>query len=370
MIKRILLFFVLFVIAVFTVGLFYASMDDVFAKKSPVILQNNDNDIANTNNQTPDGEILLEIVEHNPESFTEIPSNIIEEETKVLHAQEEKDTIEPITLAEYNKDFKEIPKTFSFAVIADAETYKTPSRHNDILEHIIAKSKTFKPDFALFTGDILVSDFPDKPRLQNVKNLIEKYYDDYYTVIGKHDIECGLKCIDAWQEVFYDINYEKEDERILYHSFDYENTHFVLLSSEYPIKHSVDNKQLAWLDEDLANTDKDHIIVASHVPPVNFFKKSAKECHDMTCSEPQRTKLINILKKHRVDLVISGHEHVFDHKIVDGIDFILAGNSGNGKRYKNSTWEDSFSLINVSQYGINLRALGADGHLIREIKIK
>ena len=165
-------------------------------------------------------------------------------------------------------------------------------------------------------------------------------------------------------------NHTPGEKRYLYHSFDYENTHFILLSTDYPEKHSIDDAQLAWLNTDLNETDKSNIIVISHVPPVNFFKESAKKCHDMSCSEIQRDKLINILKKHQVDLVLSGHEHVFDHKIVDGIDFVIAGNSGNGKRYKDSTWEDSFSQVTVSDKHITLKAIGSNGNLIREIQIK
>ncbi len=332
MTKKILLFIVFFAIVFLTGTLFIRSINSL-AIQTPIVIQSSTP--ISKNVETSDMAVVIE-------ENVEIISNIVTEETM----------------------------PFSFVVLADAETYKTPSHQNDIFEHMLAKAASYKPNFALFTGDLLASDSPDKSRLHNVKKIIEKYYTTYYIAIGKHDIECGIKCIDAWNEVFYDKKHISGEKRILYHSFDYENTHFVLISSEYPIKHSIDDKQLTWLDNDLTNTDKEHIIVASHVPPVNFFKESAKACHDMSCSEPQRTKLINILKKHHVDLVLSGHEHVFDHKIIDGIDFVIAGNNGNGKRYKDSTWEDSFSQIHVSDKHITLKAIGSNGNLIREIQIK
>jgi len=340
MLKKVLLFFVFFVIVVFTGVLFIYLFHKTVTTQTPII-------IYNTSKISARSEDLLQ----KESEIDEMPE---EAKLEVENASEKDDLIHP----------------FSFVVVADAESYSTPSRQNDVFEHMLSLSASFKPAFALFTGDLLASDSPDKIRLSRVKKLIEKYYDVFYISIGKHDVECGAKCVDAWNKVFYNKDPVTGEERILYHSFDYENTHFVLLSSDFPLKHSIDDKQLKWLDEDLSNTDMDHIIVAVHVPPVNFFKKSAKECHDMSCSEPQRTKLMNILKKYHVDLVLSGHEHVFDHKVVDGINFVLAGNSGNGKRYKDSTWEDSFSLINVSKNHITLKGIRSNGEVIREIQIK
>ncbi|MEA3322617.1 MAG: metallophosphoesterase [Patescibacteria group bacterium] len=340
MTKKVLLFFVFFVIAVFTGALFIHSFHKVVATQTPIV-------IYNTSKTPTRPEDLLQ-------EDGEIDETPEEANLEVENASEKDDLTHP----------------FSFVVVADAETYSTPSRQNDVFEHMLSLSASHKPAFALFTGDLLTFDFPDKNQLRNVKKLIEKYYDKYYIAVGKHDVECGAKCVDAWNKVFYDKDPVAGEEKILYHSFDHENTHFVLLSSDFPLKHSIDDNQLKWLDEDLSKTDKDHTIIAIHVPPVNFFKKSAKECHDMTCSEPQRTKLINILKKYHVDLVLSGHEHAFDHKVVDGIDFVLAGNSGNGKRYKDSTWEDSFSLVNVSKNHITLKGIHSNGEVIREIQIK
>jgi len=125
------------------------------------------------------------------------------------------------------------------------------------------------------------------------------------------------------------------------------------------------------LYNDLNQTDKKHKIVISHVPPVTFFKESAKRCHDMSCSEPNRSQLISILRKHRVDLVISGHEEAFDHKTENGIDFVISGKpSGAEPRYKNIINKKIFSFFTVTNSGITLKAIDVEGNLIREIKIK
>ena len=316
------------------------------------------------------------------------------------------------------------PAPFTFTVIADAENYSTPSGHNDVLESMLAKSASYTPAIGFFSGDVLAfTDATNTTMLTNLKTLIERYFTRYYIVYGKHDLECGTRCFDAWQKVFFTEDADKKkdtsdapavpqspaihsqptpqpdtttDQAIAalqiptteipgavvrpvappiaeppkpYHSFDHEQTHFILLSSDYPMKHGIDDAQMAWLAQDLAATTARNIIVFSHVPPINFFKKSAKECHDMTCDEPRRQKLIALFEKHGVDLVISGHEHAFDHQIVNGIHYVLAGNTGNSKRYKNTTWKDSFLVVTVEERRIIVQSLFADGTENRTIDI-
>lgn len=265
---------------------------------------------------------------------------------------------------------------FTFAAIGDSESYNSTG-YEEEFPNVLSQVKLQNPDLVFFTGDILVVDDPNvsvsRPRIKNLKNLIERYFSKYYITFGNHDVECGEKCIDMWFEVFFN---EKNDasgqtgKRNLTYSFDYENTHFVLLSSVYPEKMSIDNDQLNWLEQDLAKTDKENKIVFSHVPPVTFFEQSALQCHDMSCNSLQRDKLISILKRYKVDVVVSGHEHAFDHKIVDGINYVLSGNSGNKPKYKGVIEGQIYSIFKIKGTNISLTALNTKGKIIREINLK
>lgn len=262
--------------------------------------------------------------------------------------------------------------SFSFAVVSDAEDYGGDG-YNEELVTVLEDVSNQNSDFVVFTGDLLTmtgNEDTDRKRVGVMKSLIERYSKRYYIAFGKHDIECGLPCIDIWEELLFRRTYADGGERKLHHSFDYGNTHFVLLSSDYKIKHAIDDEQLAWLDEDLEKTGQPGKIVVVHVPPVTFFDDSAEECHDMSCDATHRDQLIEILKRHNVDLVLSGHEHTFDHKIVDGIDYVIAGNSGNSARYDGALKGNIYSLITVSGGSIVLKAREAGGEVIREIKIK
>ncbi len=263
---------------------------------------------------------------------------------------------------------------FIFVAIGDSENYKSSTGYNEKLPLILEKAKEQKPDFALFTGDIITTGAnnlnENRSRIEGSKNLIEKYFNNYYIAFGKHDIECGWNCIELWFEIFFDQKLGATEKPDLFHSFDYLNTHFVLLSSDYPLKHSIDEEQLKWLEEDLDKTLKVNKIVVQHVPPVSFFKKSVKECHDMSCSGEVPEKLLKIFKENKVDLVISGHEHVFDHKIESDIDFVLSGNSGNSTRHKEAIKGNIFSIFKIADEKISVTAINTSGKVIREISIK
>lgn len=264
---------------------------------------------------------------------------------------------------------------FSLAVVGDAESFSSSSGYNNELPLMLDQIKKQNTTMVLFTGDLITNTLPSaqevRNRVTNLKALIDQYLKSkYFIVFGKHDIECGQVCIDAWQEIFFGKKYEVSEVRKLYYSFDFGMTHFVILSSEHPLKHSIDDEQLSWLEADLAKNQKPNKIVFSHVPPVTFFQESARECHDMSCSSVQRDKLMNILKKYKVDAVVSGHEHTFDHKIVDGIDFILSGDTGNGDRHKGTIKKEMFSIFRFNKEHITLEVKDINGASVRQLIVK
>ncbi len=304
----------------------------------------------------------------------------VENETVLLNASES-DNLEGAEAesAKEDKQTADAKKSwekakFSFIAIGDSESYTSQTGHNEELETVLIKAKGHKPDFTIFTGDIITTGDAsikgNESRISNVKHLIEKYFNNYYIAFGQHDIECGKDCIDSWKKIFFDFVVQTNEDRKLYHSFDYLNTHFVLLSTEYPEERSVDQAQLSWLEKDLESNSQPNTIVVQHVPPVTFFKRSAKECHDLSCVPHVRNKLLSLYRKHNVDCVISGHEHAFDHKIVDGIDFVLSGNTGNKPRHKNVIKGNIYSHFSIDGKKITLKAINTEDELIREIPIK
>ena len=71
-----------------------------------------------------------------------------------------------------------------------------------------------------------------------------------------------------------------------------------------------------------------------------------------------------------MDCVVSGHEHAFDHKVIDGIDYVISGNTGNKPRYKGVIEGDIYSHFIIDNEKIVLRAVDTKGKLIKEINVK
>ncbi len=340
------------------------SLADYTSSKEKVQgIMTNENNIENYAKK--ESQILIE-------SFSQEEINQKEEENlfeqeKNLKEREEQQNQNEI-------DSKPEKEKFSFIIIGDAEDYETDFGYSEKLPLALQKAASLEADFAIFTGDIITTAKPivadNKQSIEKTKSLLDSYFKKYYLVFGGHDIECGRICIDYWLKTFFNQEIKVEEDRKLFHSFDFGNTHFVLLSSEYPQNNSIDEKQLIWLENDLANCQKTNKIVVSHVPPVTFFEESAEEGHDMSKNSFSQARLLKILKEHQVDLVISGHEHVFDHKIVEGIDFILAGSVGQKARYKNIIKGDIITYIKIDKERILLYSFKVNGEKVRDIIIK
>lgn len=261
--------------------------------------------------------------------------------------------------------------SFKFVALGDSESMKTG--FNAEMPTMIKIAKKQNPDFAVFTGDIMSTSSKNIGTYQvwinTFRNVANANFKKTYIAFGKHDLDCGFRCINLWGRTLWNKTWALNEKPKLYHSFDHQNTHFVLLSSEYPIKRNVDTFQLNWLENDLKNTDKPNKIVVTHVPPVTFFEESAEECHDMSCNKSTRDRLLSILQNNKVDLVISGHEHSFQHKVKQGVNFIISGNSGNGDRY-GLTGEDTFSLVEVEGESITVKKIDSKERVEKTIKIK
>lgn len=309
--------------------------------------------------------VLAEIKDHKVREEKNIEERIIEGE-----GDEKEVVIE-------EEEFEEKKyEPFKFVAVGDSEREKSPYGFGENAYSVIDRARSMRPDFVLFTGDIIMvgaDPHGEAASIRHVKNVFDAHLGDtpYYITFGYHDVECGTRCVDIWHKYFFDREYESGEERIAYHSFDHENTHFVILSTDYPTKRTVNSDQLAWLQKDLEQNKLENVIVATHVPPVTFYKESAKDCHDFACQPELQQKLQQIFKNGGVDLVISGHEAVFDHRIVDGIDYILSGNTLGGKaKYKGVRSGQTFSEFVINGRTIIARGIDMEDGILREIRVK
>ncbi|MEN6566050.1 MAG: metallophosphoesterase family protein [Veillonellales bacterium] len=177
------------------------------------------------------------------------------------------------------------------------------------------------------------------------------------------------------------LNGPAEMKRQVY-SFDYGNVHFVMLDSqageEREFLPTMLDSQKAWLEQDLAATDKPWKLVFLHRPPY-----SNKETED---NAGIREAFVPVLDQYHADIVFSGHDHVYARtyplrggEVVDstaqGTIYAATGRSGT-KTYKkrfaqdwneffyNPLEEPNYLTVEVQGDTLNVQAFSQSGELI------
>ena len=97
-----------------------------------------------------------------------------------------------------------------------------------------------------------------------------------------------------------------------YYSFDYGNIHFVMLDTQKG-DFDEDGKMLSWLKEDLKQTKQQWLVAAFHHPP---YTKGSHDSDNKRRSGGRlvdaREKVLPILEQAGVDIVLSGHSHMYE----------------------------------------------------------
>jgi len=100
-----------------------------------------------------------------------------------------------------------------------------------------------------------------------------------------------------------------------YYSFDYANVHFIVLDS-HDSPRTVDGAMLTWLKADVVATNQEWIVAYWHHPP---YSKGTHDS-DLEFQEIEmRQNALPILEAGGVDLVLSGHSHLYERSyLIDG----------------------------------------------------
>lgn len=207
---------------------------------------------------------------------------------------------------------------FTFAVIGDSGNGgKNQIRVASLLERL-------EPDLILHTGDVVYPSGEDR-------HYDRRFFVPYRRVIreapvfptlGNHDVEKANGA--AYFENFH-LPRNEEHDTGRYYSFDWGCAHFVALDSElyYQDDGGSPEEQKVWLERDLEASGKPWKIAYLHRP----LYSSSEHGSDKRIRED----LEPVFAHHGVDLVFSGHDHVYERTVpVEGVTYVVAG--GGGKR--------------------------------------
>jgi 3',5'-cyclic AMP phosphodiesterase CpdA len=201
-------------------------------------------------------------------------------------------------------------KEFSiFAIIGDTKIGTTESVYKQFLD--IINKKGIKTIF-------LVGDVIDRPGNEKEWNrfleLTANNY-DFYIAPGNHDIN-SARSLKVYNNLI---------RKPVYYSLSAEDTNFIVLSTETPGEISrIAGKQLEWLKEELAKPSL-YKIVFLHKPlfPTAFGKGY---CLDRYAGD--RDALHDLFVKNGVNVVFSGHEHLYSRIEKNGIIYVTTGGGG------------------------------------------
>jgi predicted phosphodiesterase len=129
----------------------------------------------------------------------------------------------------------------------------------------------------------------------------------------------------------------------------------------------MDSKQVAWLETSLQKSDEDWKICYFHHP---LYSNAARH----GSSVDLRVILEPIFLKHGVDVVFSGHDHVYERvKPQKGISYFVSGSAGQLRQGNMRPDEEtaayydqdqSFMVVEVAGEDLNFQAISRTGKTV------
>ncbi len=192
----------------------------------------------------------------------------------------------------------------NFYVFGDSQGYQGG------LSQIVASANEFAPDFLFHCGDL--TPFGQENQYLDTISALSGLDENIplYATPGNHDIRQGGGA--RYIEYFGPATY----------SFDIGPAHITVFNTS---AETVTESEFEWLEDDLSNDNSSLKFVFTHVPP---FDPRPDENHTM--STDINTRLMGIFQNTSVDVVFSGHIHMFDHRVIDGVDYVISGGAGAG----------------------------------------
>jgi len=192
---------------------------------------------------------------------------------------------------------------FTFAAYGDTRTNATV--HSEVIHAILSA----RPKLAIQTGD-LVADGSKWP-----------LWEEYLTVAGPLLAEVPVYPVPGNHEgesSYYYRLFGPGGERHAY-SFDYGGCHFLGIDGERSYLRS----DMQWIRRDLAtHRNARFTVVFLHYPPYTAQKGRIQNARYL------RTQLVPVLRYFGVDLVLAGHDHNYQHYVVDGVHYVVTGGGG------------------------------------------
>ncbi|MEF3306166.1 metallophosphoesterase [Paenibacillus sp. GYB003] len=216
---------------------------------------------------------------------------------------------------------------FQMTIIGDGGYYTADSRVRPtsadlLLTEQIARIRREPSELIGYTGDIVEHD--TAANYAEAKQRMNGFHAPVLIAIGNHEVS-GTGSRLHYQHHFGDPTY----------TYVFGNTRFIVLDSASGHLTSSDASQWPWLEQVLEASEQPNIFVLMHVPPDQISasgedfntghgfqdKREADRFYDLLGACKRRDPDRNIV-------VFSGDFHVYHHKVVQGVHYVISGGGG------------------------------------------
>ena len=201
-------------------------------------------------------------------------------------------------------------EVFSFIVFGDnrAGLFFNDAVTLKLISHMNKEgiSKKIPIDFVLNTGDITLSGKRSHFLAFKKEQKLINY--PLFVAIGNHENK----------ELFEEYLGKTE------FAFGDRNSYFIVLDNS---EDELTDSQFEWFEKCLVEGQKyEHIFVAAHKPA--FIPYLQSPYISMKSDKKWAYKFRHLCTKYHVDMVFFGHEHMFKHEKIDGVDYIVTAGGG------------------------------------------
>ena len=265
----------------------------------------------------------------------------------------------------------EAGNSFTFALIGDLQGCPIADT-NDPSKDALELAKNLNPDLIISLGDNIdgrsVNSIPAfqtlwKAHFFNYTQKISNHI-PIFIVLGNHDASSYATNISD-SVSHYNIGIAAYEMEVAmptsstggekYYSFDYGDAHFVILNGSTPNLNYgnggvIDNTQLAWLENDLQSSDQKYKFVFSH------YLVHGSDAETWRLQNYQAVH--DILKDNGVLAYFSGHRHVYNRYVKDGVFYITNFTSGMGHCILGPEYGENNYINYGGDPGTRTRAIG------------
>ncbi|MBN2302369.1 MAG: metallophosphoesterase [Lentisphaerae bacterium] len=230
-----------------------------------------------------------------------------------------------------------------FGIIGDSHSApparKTNPMHWDYLgdarlEATVEEFNRIKPDLVLHMGDV-ASSWPFRPGnsegLERGISIMRNLKMPFYITPGNHDVgnkpsgHGGGKTTELSSESLAEYRRIAGDD---YYSFEKEGCVFIsyncyLFGSGLPDE----DKQWQWLERTLSESEGKRIICFAHCPPYIVRPDEPGPGNYDACDEPYRSQFVDLINKHKVEIVFTGHTHHPFFNMLGSVPHVVVGST-------------------------------------------